>query len=560
MSNKQYPKEKSVFDITDYTTASDWERFVANLEQILTDWKLTKSSNYDYNELPIGAITSGIWHEEQEFIKHGMITFEIKYLRLDHEATRSITPDDQGSDSPEFHDASANALQDDDDDDHNKKSSESNGDNDSMIQEDYQGNEFKLPKDLPECLNDLVSTNNDFASRAHCLVRWYNFRKFILIKPRGDTLISDDAIRIILSSASIALANVDCHIPIMVQHHNPRNFLFQGVSEHRNIRTTYEMVYLKSNLKQYEYVSELIGMFRNKVGCQLSDPINVSIRLNYCLNSFRFISTNQESYCGIETHQVDDATKELVEITSRTNQSEARSIIMDLKKDASFEQVVDAIRQGHPKPHNILQFLHVAALWPPVSDKVIVDSQVHSDLDPPESPIWTMRCVTSDNTNMKIVHDTQAIHELFCDSIEYAYTHLDAKEVFDDCDKQSLKDRCLRLSYQLAKQPEVILSEVITDSLRKLVALLFHRANEMTRTVDEDADHDVDESKQQPTLNEIYKQFGSKNRTSIKEFIIRSQVSRPFQPKVSPALPQRMFCSIRNSDFRLCGAFSELCS
>ncbi|CAF4735471.1 unnamed protein product, partial [Rotaria magnacalcarata] len=32
--------EEDIFEIVDYTTASDWERFIARIEEILSDWKL----------------------------------------------------------------------------------------------------------------------------------------------------------------------------------------------------------------------------------------------------------------------------------------------------------------------------------------------------------------------------------------------------------------------------------------------------------------------------------------------------------------------------------------
>lgn len=557
MADKLIQQSNSVFEITDYTTASDWERFIANLEQVLTDWNLTKESARDDNthELPIGSVTNGIWHEEREYIKKGPMTFEIKYIRLDPKATQSNDEDpsnNEHSDSAEFKDAlDAAELE------HISVANSKNSDEDDAITTIEYG-EFELAKDLPECLCDMISTNNDFASRAHCLVRWYNLRRFVILTARGDTLVSDNAIRMILSSASIALANVDCHVPIFVQHHNPKNFFFQGISDHKSIRTNYEMIHLKSPISQYEYLSELISMFRNKAGCNLSDPLTATIRLNYCLSSFEFMSKPVEDEFR-DAQQSDETMRELLEITSR-NDKDARPRIMDLRKDATFDQVLNVIKQGHLKPHKILQFVHVAALWPPVSDKVIVDCRVDSDLNPPEAPIWTMRCVTSDNTNMKIVHDTQAIYDLFCDSIEFAYSNMDADTTFDDCDRQTLMDRCLRLSYELAKQPEVIVSTAQTDCLRKLVSVMFYRASlgntdDGEEVVDEIAGH----LRPQPSIQEVYRNFGIRNRPSVKEFIIRSNVSRPYQPRITPALPQWMFCSISPNDFRLCGAFSELC-
>uniref|UniRef100_A0A8D2IZM2 Rab3 GTPase-activating protein catalytic subunit n=1 Tax=Varanus komodoensis TaxID=61221 RepID=A0A8D2IZM2_VARKO len=32
--------ESEVFEITDFTTASEWERFISRVEEVLNDWKL----------------------------------------------------------------------------------------------------------------------------------------------------------------------------------------------------------------------------------------------------------------------------------------------------------------------------------------------------------------------------------------------------------------------------------------------------------------------------------------------------------------------------------------
>lgn len=127
-----------------------------------------------------------------------------------------------------------------------------------------------------------------------------------------------------------------------------------------------------------------------------------------------------------------------------------------------------------------------------------------------------------------------------------------------------MKSKCLRLSYDLATNPEVILSEKPSDSIRKLVALLFYRkaeriADSDCTTLNQQQAGEV-KKKTPASLSEIYRSFMRKHKPSVKEFIIRTQISRPFTPKSTPALPQRMFCTICDEEFRLCGAFSELCN
>lgn len=553
-----------VFEITDYTTASDWERFIASLEEILTDWKLQKHSNQDqyYRDLPYGFISEGFWHEKREVLRFGSLSFDVKYQYLDDSnlkdpekahkpKTIEDSPRSNQSDSSEFQDA---------EDDISSLDSISNVDilHRGRIQElEKEHGEHELPENVSECLRDLMSTSNDFASKAHCLVRWYSLRRFIILSPKADTIMSEDRTKLILSSASIALANIDCHIPVFVQIHNPKNNFYQGISEHFNTRTTYEMIYFRKGSRQYSYLSELISMFREKTCSSLNDPISATIRLNYCLSTFDLFVRPVDEFGGNE--HSDDEEDEVVRMTTRTNPNPKIPRGIDMRSGATFEQVVEVLDESLPHPYKILKFLHVAALWPPLSDKVITDSQVHSDLDPAEAPIWTIRCVTSDNCHMRIVHETKAVYELLCGAVDYAYETLDANTAFRDCDINDIKSKCLKLSYQLATQPEVVFSENQTDPIRKIIALLFYKAAELTTELD--ALHEIaDQLKKRPSLSEIYRNFNRVQKPSVKEFIIRSQISRPFNSISTPALPQRMFCTICEEEFRLCGAFSELCN
>lgn len=547
----------TVFEITDYTTATDWERFIANLEEVLTEWNLNRESHQDqaYAELPAGSISKGIWHEKREVLNFGPLAFELKYQYLGNVSQFYAANSELKSDIQEsikYQDSENEDIEDED----SKESDIALCDSNQKIKEKEHG-EYELPENMPECLLDLSATTNDFASKAHCLVRWYNLRRFLILTPRGDTIVSEDMVKLLLSSASVALSNVDCHIPIFVQIHNPKSNFYQGISEHFNIRTNYQMIFYKKNIKQYSYLSDLISLFREKISCNLSDPISATIRLNYCLDSFDLFVEPKDEFAGNE-HTDDEEQDELVKMTNDAKISAKPRVIQDMRSGATYERVIEVLDDCIPHPFRILRFLHVAALWPPLSDKVITDSQVHSDLDPAEAPVWTMRCVTSDNCNMKIVHETQALNSLFNAAINYAFDKMDANTVFQDSDKESLKAKCLKLSYDLATQPEVVLSDRPTDSIRKLVALMFYRAAEIKAELDT-----VDQTqtkKKIPSLSEIYRTFTKKYRPSVKEFIIRTQISRPFNPVSTPALPQRMFCTICDEEFRLCGAFSELCN
>uniref|UniRef100_A0A7N4PCD9 RAB3 GTPase activating protein catalytic subunit 1 n=1 Tax=Sarcophilus harrisii TaxID=9305 RepID=A0A7N4PCD9_SARHA len=49
--------ESEVFEITDFTTASEWERFISKVEEVLNDWKLIGNSLGKPLEKKIGVST-----------------------------------------------------------------------------------------------------------------------------------------------------------------------------------------------------------------------------------------------------------------------------------------------------------------------------------------------------------------------------------------------------------------------------------------------------------------------------------------------------------------------
>lgn len=38
-------EDHEIFDINDFTTASDWERFIVQIEELVNEWKLNANNN-----------------------------------------------------------------------------------------------------------------------------------------------------------------------------------------------------------------------------------------------------------------------------------------------------------------------------------------------------------------------------------------------------------------------------------------------------------------------------------------------------------------------------------
>ncbi len=67
---------------------------------------------------------------------------------------------------------------------------------------------FSGPRE-PPIWQDLLSLENDFPSRAHCLARWFGLRDFVVLSPasQSDSINTESRANILLSSISIALGN-----------------------------------------------------------------------------------------------------------------------------------------------------------------------------------------------------------------------------------------------------------------------------------------------------------------------------------------------------------------
>ncbi|XP_028991028.1 rab3 GTPase-activating protein catalytic subunit isoform X2 [Betta splendens] len=313
--------ESEVFEITDFTTASEWERFVSRVEEVLNDWKLV--GNSAGNVLPQkGAYTSGTWEEKSQDISFADFKFYITHYFLKQESEK-----DDGKD--------------------------------------------KLEEDpFPLAMQDLLCMNNDFPPRAHCLVRWYGVREFVVITPGAncEAIISESKCNLLLSSISISLANSGCQIPTFVQVQQKWRRIYAGECQGPGVRTDFEMVHLRKVPSQYNHLSGLLDIFKSKIGCSISSlpPVNIAIRFTYILQDWQQHSWPQQppdfdTLLGGEVGGVEFGK---------------------LPFGACEEPISE---------------LHLATTWPHLTEGIVVDNDVYSDLDPLQAPHWSVRLRTAEN-------------------------------------------------------------------------------------------------------------------------------------------------------------------
>ncbi|KAM6897052.1 rab3 GTPase-activating protein catalytic subunit [Xenentodon cancila] len=353
--------ESEVFEITDFTTASEWERFVSRVEEVLGDWKLTESS-VGRPSLGKGDYSSGTWEEESQDLHFADFKFYITHYYLKQEG---------GED-----------------------------DRDDKLEEDA----------LPVAVQDILCKENDFPPRAHCLVRWFGLREFVVITPGAncEAIISESKCNLLLSSISVSLANTGCKVPLLVQIQQKWRRIYAGECQGPGVRTDFEIVQLRKVPSQYNHLSGLLDIFKSKIGCNLLPlpPVDIAIRFTYILQDWQQYSWPQQppdfdTLLGGEVGGVEFG---------------------NLPFGACEEPISE---------------LHLATTWPNLTEGIIVDNDVYSDLDPLQAPHWSVRVRTPENPQCLLGDFLTEFFKLCCrkesveDVLGKRMSEEDGKEVND---------------------------------------------------------------------------------------------------------------------------------
>ncbi|XP_028847857.1 rab3 GTPase-activating protein catalytic subunit isoform X2 [Denticeps clupeoides] len=311
--------ESEVFEITDFTTASEWERFVSRVEEVLNDWKLVGQDSK--NPLQKGEFNSGVWEEKSQEISFADFRFSVTHIYLKQEAAPS-----DGKDAEE--DA------------------------------------------VPVAMQDLLCMKNDFPPRAHCLVRWYGVREFVVISPgvNCEAIISESKCNLLLSSVSISLANIGCQVPVFVQIQQKWRRMYAGECQGPGVRTDFQIVHLRRVPSQYNHLSGLLDIFKSKIGCGLTPlpPVSIAIRFTYVLQDWQQCSWPQQppDFDALLSGEVGG---------------------VEFGK-LPFGACEDPVSE-----------LHLSATWPHLTEGIVVDNDVYSDLDPLQAPQWSVRVRKAEN-------------------------------------------------------------------------------------------------------------------------------------------------------------------
>ncbi|XP_064598105.1 rab3 GTPase-activating protein catalytic subunit-like [Liolophura sinensis] len=313
-------EDADVFEITDFTTASEWERFIARFEETLHEWKLV--SQRPLPPVAKGQLTFGQWEEETTQLSFADFKFTVT-----HHYLKPVTSPDGGRDSE--------GRDEDVDEDHDQ---------------------------IPNAFLDMMSMDNDFPSRAHCLSRWYGLRDFVVISPVNDAIDSESRSKLLVSSVNIALSNTGCPVPVFVQILQSWRKMYSGVCVATGLTTQFDMVHLKRIPPQYNHLAGLLDVFKGKLGMSTVSlpPVSVSVRFTYVLQDW----VNSPWPQGPP------------DLSSVGGDEVGFTEIGTLPFGACEDPVSE---------------LHLSCTWPSLSEEMIVDNQAYSDLDPLQAPQWTVR-------------------------------------------------------------------------------------------------------------------------------------------------------------------------
>ncbi|KAJ8320495.1 hypothetical protein KUTeg_002082 [Tegillarca granosa] len=321
-------EDTDVFEITDFTTASEWERFIARLEEILHEWKLV--NRIPLPPVPKNDFLTGSWLEKTDDLYFADFKFVITYHYL-------------------------------------KSSSAENQLKEQRLSPDDEETEEHKEDIIPTVLQDMMNTENDFPPKAHCLCRWYGLQEFVCIVP-STAIDSDSRSKILLSSASIALSNACCQVPIFIQIQHQWRKMYSGISVIPGINVEFDVIHLNKPPSQYNHLAGLLDVFKAKMATQVTPrpTVSVAVRFTYVLQEW-VNSPWSQAFPDIST-----ATEDDVGYTS----------FWDLPFGACEDPVSE---------------LNLACTWPCLSEDMIVENQNYSDLDPLQAPQWSVKISMTEN-------------------------------------------------------------------------------------------------------------------------------------------------------------------
>ena len=437
--------EEDVFEINDFSTSSDWERFIADLEEILTQWNLGGANDDlsleedDAKSDKIGAKQQGastttassklfsdpsLWTQQQDQLKFGKVAFTLTLYTF-----QNAKPEEKLESTSTERPPSSKSM-----------------------------------RPLNRAWREMNSIDHDWPASGHPLVRYYGFSQFIVLCPlKLETIDTEDRIRHLLGSSAIALNNINCEVPFFCQICQPSRRLFSGVLNINNgYRTYFDMIQFSDVPPSFQYLSDLMVLFKKKlypifsyssVHREKTSPANSPIEQSKIRMSIRFtylLSAWPPQYLQFNGNAPNHPALEQF-VYFRADFKPFELLFRPISFQLVANQYADPLKQ-----------LQLATTWPSVSEELITDNEFHSDLQPRSAPKWSLRALFLDPKSQKssivLCHTTEWLYAFINLRYKYKSALLQACgqqiESSDpsDVDVRSALDRLASPSNQISNQ------------------------------------------------------------------------------------------------------------
>ncbi|XP_018317561.1 rab3 GTPase-activating protein catalytic subunit [Mycetomoellerius zeteki] len=235
----------------DFTTVSEWEVFIARIEELIHEWKLPHMKVT--SSLKPGDFINCQWHETSEKLNFADVEFLLKHYELEKES-----------------------------------------ESEDAAKEENEEEWIQCQKDALDISNDFVKLNDNCME----IARYYGVREFLVLIPARKASLTDETrIKIVLSSLTIAANNANCYIPILVQIQELWQKMYLGCCAGKGTCVNLDMVHLKKVPPHCRYLTGLLTLFKQKIGegCGVKiDSVMVSTRFSYLLKDWTNSTWTQE--------------------------------------------------------------------------------------------------------------------------------------------------------------------------------------------------------------------------------------------------------------------------
>ncbi|KAF6039508.1 RAB3GAP1 [Bugula neritina] len=307
--------------------------FVAQLEEVIHEWKLTTNSRYSYTkDLDINTAK---WQELTDEITFANFPFGITFYCIKGEDSQSTS---ENMNTPTL-----------------------------QISSELSSSKEGL---WAPALKELHHNKQEFPSKVHCLCRWYGLASFVVIYPKSYSISDESRINMLVSAITVASQTTSCVVPLFVQSLEPSRKFYTGCLWSPNSTTSFQMVHLNRVPEKFKNLCGLLDVFKQKLNMQrdIQTKAVVSVRLTCVLQD---LERNVWSWPHEQAGFLEDGAKSTVLSLTGAN-------------CLPFGTYEDSIEN-----------LCLYAMWLNMSEDVLSDNSANSDLEPLSAPIWTTQVTMS---------------------------------------------------------------------------------------------------------------------------------------------------------------------